>query len=112
MRTTQIWREIRKIKESTSTFKIVNPKPEANRLADHLTTRADQTTLPRNIIAALKQQIPLRQSNLAAAKPRHKQAVLIRHKKTAPGEDGFIYTFYAKAPRSFKKRILNLFNQS
>jgi len=87
----------------------VNPKVEANRLADHFT--------------ALKQQLPLRQSNLAAAKQKNPdtnrlftfhelETVLRRHRKTAAGEDSFTYTFYVKAPRSFKKRILYLFDQS
>jgi len=47
MSSTQIWREIRKIKWSVPTAKTVNPKVEANRLADHFTTRADQTTQTR-----------------------------------------------------------------
>jgi len=40
------------------------------------------------------------------------EIVLKRYRKTAPGEDGFTYIFYTKAPRSFKKRILICFNQS
>jgi len=56
------------MKGSTPTSKNVNTKHEANRLTQHFSTRADQTTLPRNIITALKQQLPLKQSNLAAAK--------------------------------------------
>jgi len=52
LRSTQIWREIRKIKTPTS--KTVNPKLETNRLVDQFTTRTDQTTLPKNIITALK----------------------------------------------------------
>jgi len=123
MNTTQIWREIKKIKGYAPTAKTVNPKVEVNRLADHFTTRADQTTLPKNIITALKEQLLLRQSNLAAAKQinpdtnrlftfHELENVLRRHRKTAPGEKGFTYTFFAKAQRSFKKRILNLFNQS
>jgi len=67
MRSTQIWREIRKIKRSTPTSKTVKPKPEANRFADHFPTREDQTNLSKNIITALKQQLSLRQTNLAAA---------------------------------------------
>jgi len=55
MSSTQIWRDIRKIKGFASTTKTINPNVEANRLADHLTTRADQTTLPKNIITTLKE---------------------------------------------------------
>ena len=113
------------MKGSTPISKTVNPKHEANRRLPHyFMTRADQTTLPKNIIA-LKQQLPLRarQSNLAAAKQRHPyinrlfaftelKTVLGRHRKTAAGEDGFTDTFYTKTPCSFKKRILNLFHQS
>ena len=82
-----------------------------------------ETTLPKNIITTFNEQLPLKQSNLAAA--RHKtpdtnrlftfhelENVLRRRRKAAPGEVGFTYSFYAKAPLSFKKRILNLFNQS
>ena len=123
MSTTQIWRQIKKIKGHAPTATTVNPKVEANRLADHFTTRADQTTLPKSIITALKEQLPLRQAKLAAAKQKNPDTntlftfheldnVLRRHRTTAPGEDGFTYTFYAKAPRLFKNRILNLFNQS
>jgi len=57
MNTTQIWRPIKKLKGHA---KAVNPKVEAIRLADHFTTRADQTTLPKNIITAFKEQLPLR----------------------------------------------------
>ena len=87
---------IKKINGHAPTAKTVNTKLEANRLADHFTTRADQTNLPKNTITALKEQLPLRQSKLAAAKQKrpdtHKQAVYL--------------------PRSFNNRILNLFNQS
>jgi len=115
--------QIKKIKEYAPTTKTVNPNVEANRLVDHFTTRADQTTLPKNVIMALKEQLPLRQWKLAAAKQKtpdtnrlftfnELENVLKRHRKTVPGEDSFTYIFFAKAPRSFKNRILNLFNQS
>ena len=61
-------RQIKKIKGYALTTKTVNPKVEANWLADHFITRADQTIPHKNIITALKEQLPLRQSKLAAAK--------------------------------------------
>jgi len=111
------------MKGSAPTGKTGNPKVEDKRLADHFTTRADKTTLPKKIITAIKEQLPPRQSNLAAAKQKHPdknrlftfhelETVPRRPRKTAPGEDGFTYTFYTKAPHSFKKSILNIFNQS
>ena len=63
--------EIKTIKESTPKSKIVNPKLENNRLADHFTTNADQTTLPKKTIIALNQILPLSQSILAAAKHKY-----------------------------------------
>jgi len=71
MRSTEIWREIRKIKGSTPTFQTVNLKLEDNRLADYFTTRTDQTILPKKSIKTPKQQLPLRQSNLTATKQKH-----------------------------------------
>jgi len=57
MKSIQIWHDIKNIKGSTPTSKTVNPKLEANRLVDHFTTRAAQTTQPKNITTALKQQL-------------------------------------------------------
>ena len=123
MRSTQVWKEIKKIRASAPTAKTVIPKQEANRLAHHFTTRADENTLPQNITSALNQQRSKRHETITKAKQQQPNtdkaftlheldSVLGKNRNSAPGEDNFTYAFYTNAPISFKNRILNLFNQS
>jgi hypothetical protein len=61
MGSVQIWREIKKIRDQSSQPKVINPKEEANKIAHHFATRADQQTLPedRQQIVNMPTQIPL-----------------------------------------------------
>ena len=72
---------------------VINPKEEANKIAHHFATRADQQTLPedRQQIVNMPTQIPL--SHQTNWKQFYQQ-----QKNSAPGEDKLTYIFTPNLP--------------
>lgn len=123
MNSTQLWKEIKKIKGHSTSPKVTNPEKEANELAIHFTTRANQDTLPTEVKTALDKQQSRRRDTIHKAKNErpdtdlpfslHELNVVLRkNRKSAPGEDKFTYSFYTNSPPAFRKRLLEFINQS
>ena len=121
--TTEIWTIVGRLRGATPRTLNVDPEAEANRLAEHFTTRADATTLPqhtrdeqdllspqfrervdRALLESADSDCPFTLDELNEA---------IRHSRnTAPGDDTLTYAFLHRAPTSFRAKLLELCNIS
>jgi len=98
MGSVQIWREIKKIRGKSSQPKVINPKEEANKIAHHFATRADQQTLPED-----RQQIVNMPTQIHPFHTRRTGNSFINNKKTPRLEKTNLHTYLLQISPLFQR---------